>query len=186
MVMATADKLLTAKEYARLPDDGRLTELVRGRIVTVNPPNQYHGYVCINIAGIIRQYVKEHNLGRVMGNDSGVITERDPDTVRGADVSFYSYGRLPKDQLPRESYSEAIPELVFEVLSPSDRWTKVMAKVAEYLAAGVTVVCVVDTAKQCVHVFPGEQAPRLVAADEDLTLPEVLGDFRVPVAQFFE
>jgi Uma2 family endonuclease len=183
--MATADKLFTAEEYACLPDDGPPTELVRGRIVTVNPPNQYHGYVCGNVLAVVHDYVKKHSLGRVMGNDSGVITERDPDTVRGADVSFYSYGRLPKDQLPRESYSEAIPDLVFEILSPSDRWPKVMIKVAEYLAAGVNVVCVVENAKQRVHVFPGEQAPRLVAADEELTLPEVLGEFRVPVIDFF-
>ena len=33
----------------------------------------------------------EHDLGHVLSNDSGVITERDPDTVRGADISFYSY-----------------------------------------------------------------------------------------------
>lgn len=37
--MATvADKLITAEEYAWFPDDGRPTELVRGRIVTMNPP----------------------------------------------------------------------------------------------------------------------------------------------------
>ncbi len=50
-----------------------------------------------------------------IGNDAGVITERDPDTVRGADVAFYSYRRVPKDAEP-EGYPDAIPEFVFEVL----------------------------------------------------------------------
>jgi Uma2 family endonuclease len=185
MATVTTEKLLTAEEYARMPDNGHPTELVRGRIVTLNPPIRYHGYVCGNVLALVRQYVKENNLGWVMGNDSGVITERGPDTVRGADVSYYSYDRLPKNQIPKKTYSEAIPELVFEVLSPSDRWSKVMVKVGEYLMAGVVVVCVVDCAKQCVHVFHGEQPPRVVEPHEELAVPEVLGNFRVPIAQFF-
>jgi len=39
------------------------------------------------------EFVDEHELGRVMSNDSGVITERESDTVRGADVTFYSLNR---------------------------------------------------------------------------------------------
>jgi hypothetical protein len=36
----------------------------------------------------------------VLSNDTGVVTERGPDTVRGADISFYSYARVPKGPLP--------------------------------------------------------------------------------------
>jgi Uma2 family endonuclease len=183
--MATAEKLLTAEEYARMPDNGQPTELVRGRIITLNPPVPYHGFVCGKVYVLVFQYVTGHGLGWVMSNDSGVITERDPDTVRGADVAYYSYSRIPKAGLPKESYVKAVPELVFEILSPSDRWSKVHIKVGEYLAAGVNVVCVVDSAKQRIHVFTEEQPPRLVAADEELTLPEVFPDFHVPVSEFF-
>ena len=34
IIMVTIDTLLTAEEYGRLPDNGRPTELVRGRIVS--------------------------------------------------------------------------------------------------------------------------------------------------------
>src|SRR5438105_2756580 len=98
--MATAEapteRLLTAEDYLLLPDSGLPNELVRGRIVTMNPPTPFHGYVCANTAGILREFVQPRDLGRVMTNDSGVVTERGPDTVRGADVAFYSYQRLPK------------------------------------------------------------------------------------------
>ena len=65
-----------------------------------------------------RQFCDEHNLGHVVSNDSGVVTERDPDTVRGADVAFYSYGRVPPGPFPR-GYLAVAPELVFEVRSPT-------------------------------------------------------------------
>ena len=59
------------------------------------------GQVCYNVAvsdGAI--HADDHDLGHVLSNDSGVITERGPDTVRGADVCFYSYERVPKGPLP--------------------------------------------------------------------------------------
>ena len=68
------------------------------------------------------------------------------DSVRGGDVVFYSYTRLPRGPIP-EGYLEVVPELVFEVRSPSDRWAKITAKVGEYLDAGVLVACVLDPAK---------------------------------------
>jgi Uma2 family endonuclease len=186
MTIATAtlptERLLTADEYAALPDDGRRTELVRGRIVEMPSPTPAHGYYCANITGIVRDYVRSRDLGRVVSNDSGVPTERGPDTVRGPDVAFYSYDRVPRGPLP-EGYWPP-PELVFEVRSPSDSWPAVSAKASEYLAAGVKAVCVLDPGTAGVGVYTADAFPRRVAAGEELTLPEVFPDFRVRVADF--
>src|SRR5207249_4297108 len=91
--MATAPtKLLTAEEFFRLPEppDGSKQELVRGEIVTMPPPGFRHGDVQLAIGSLLRQFVRANRLGRVTV-ESGVVTEDDPDTVRGPDVSFWSY-----------------------------------------------------------------------------------------------
>jgi Uma2 family endonuclease len=176
--------LMTAEQYLALPDDGQLTELVRGRIVEMPSPKPTHRYFCSNISGILRDFVRANDLGRVVSNDSGVQTERGPDTVRGPDVAFYSYSRVPKGPLP-EGYWPA-PELVFEMRSPSDRWAAITAKAGEYLAAGVLVVCVVDPETESVGVYFGNELPRRHTAEEELTLPEVLPGLTIPIRQFFE
>jgi Uma2 family endonuclease len=186
MSAAAPPKLLTIAEYLRLPDDGRKTELVRGRVIEVPPPNRFHGFLCLNIGAIIREFVRANNLGRVMSNDSGVVTERDPDTLRGADVMYYSSARLPPGPLPEEGYGDKAPDLVFEVVSPSDRWSEVLGKVTEYLTAGVAVVCVVNPRNRTATVYRDNQNPEPVAADAELTFPDVLPGFRVPMRQFFE
>lgn len=178
-------KLLTIEQLAKLPDTGRPTELVRGRIVQMNPPKPVRGYVCANVQAILRDFVKPRELGRVLGNDSGIVTERDPDTVRGADVAFYSFERLPRGPLP-DTYPSAAPELVFEVRSEDDRWPKVLAKVAEYLNAGVDVVCVLDPKAQTVRVFGADGSDQLFSVEHELVLPAVLPDFCVPIKEFFE
>lgn len=186
MSTAAPPKLLTIDEYLRLPDDGRSTELVRGRVIEVPPTYPFHGYVCVKIVRAIADFVETHKLGRVMSNDSGVVTERDPDTLRGADVCFYSFARLPPGPFPRSSYLTVMPELVVEVRSPSDRRSQVLAKVTEYLTAGVTAVCVVNPEAGTAMVYRDNQDPEPFAADAHLTLADVLPGFRAPLRPFFE
>src|SRR5437879_5771751 len=99
-VAAAPSKLLTAEEYAQLPDDGRRTELRRGVVVVMNPPGFRHGEICSNVHHYVDNFVRTQQLGRTLTNDSGIITERHPDTVRGADISFYSFRRVAKGQSP--------------------------------------------------------------------------------------
>lgn len=182
--MATTETLLTAEEYALLEDDGCPSELVRGRIVRMNVPNFFHGKHCSRINRLLGNYVEEHDLGHVLCNDAGVITERDPDTVRGPDVSFYSYSRIPKDADPA-GYPSVAPEVVFEVRSPGDRWPKILAKVSEYLDAGVLVVYVVDPASKTVTLFDTDQPGLRLDDDDELTFPEPLAGLRFPVKRLF-
>lgn len=183
---ATAPKPLTIEDYLRLPDPGNPTELVRGRVEEMNPPTPYHGFVCGRVFKFVERFVEENDLGWVMPNDSGVVTDRDPDTLRGADVCFYSYARIPRGAMPREGYVAVVPELVFEVLSPSDRWARVFEKVAEYLRAGVTVVCVVNPQTRTATAYRDDRDPEAFAADAEVTAPDVLPGFRVAVRRFFE
>lgn len=175
---------MTAEEFLAQPDDGRRTELVRGRIVEMPSPTPAHGFYCLNIGSILREYVRQKDLGRVVSNDSGVQTQRGPDTIRGADVAYYSFSRVPRGPLPT-GYWPA-PELVFEVRSPSDRWQAISAKAGEYLAAGVLVVCVLDPETRTVGIYTADAFPSRRTMNEELTLPEVFPDFNVPVQAFFE
>ncbi len=174
-----AERLLTAEEYGALPDDGRRTELVRGVVIDMPPPKVRHGRVCSNVNLQMRLYVDPRGLGTVTCNDTGVQTESGPDTVRGADVSFYSFQRMPAGTDP-DDYA-TVPELIFEVKSPSDRTRGTLAKVQEYHAAGVAVVCVVDPEAGWVDVHPAGQSVRRYAGDGVVELPELFPDFRVPV-----
>jgi Uma2 family endonuclease len=178
------EAVYTAEEYARLPDRGVPTELVKGKVVNMNVPAPRHGEICTLIARLVGNFVDEHRLGRVVVNDSGVITERNPDTVRGADAAFYSYARVPPGPMP-QGYLSVVPELVFEVRSPTDRWARILRKVTEYLDAGVPAVCVLDQLTETVYVYRADAEPQTLHGADELKLPEILGAFAVPVQRFF-
>jgi Uma2 family endonuclease len=184
--MATIERLLTAEEYAQLPDDGAPTELVRGRIVTMEIPGCRHGWLCMHLGVLLANYVDEHGLGYVLSNNAGMVTERQPDTVRGPDISFFSYMRVPKGA-NLDGYAEVAPEVVFEVRSPSERWPKILQRVSEFLNAGVLAVYVVDAKKKTVMAFDTDSDPPglTLTGDDELTFPEPLGGLRIPVREIF-
>ncbi|OWK37793.1 hypothetical protein FRUB_06913 [Fimbriiglobus ruber] len=147
-------------------------------------PSARHGKICNWIGFYLTQYIVANDIGHILTNDSLFVIERDPDTVRGPDVCFVSYARQPKGTLP-EGLLEVVPELVFEVRSPSDRWTAVLEKVLEYLAAGVLVVVVLDLKTESASVFRGEDRQDIIAAGEPLSFPDVLPGFSVLVEKLF-
>jgi len=184
--MATvAEKLLTAEEYARLPDPGYPTELIRGRIVEKSSPGSRHGQICNKIGRLLGNYAEDRDLGHVLNNDSGVVTERGPDSVRGPDVAYYSFAKVPRGPLT-DGYLPVPPEIAFEVLSPDDRWPKVLAKIAEYLEVGALLVCVVNPRKNTVHLYRPEEPDRVLGPEDEWSAPEILGDLCIPVRRFFE
>jgi Uma2 family endonuclease len=182
--MSTAEQLLTAEEYYRLSDKPEYSELVRGVIVPMNQPGFRHGFICGQTYFLLRLYLMDHDVGRVLTNDSGIITQRDPDTVRGGDVIFYSYERVPREVTP-VGFPASAPNIVFEVRSPNDRWSEILEKIAEYLTAGVELVCVLVPETRAAHLFYPDRPGAILQGDEELTLPAPLDGFRQPVSAFF-
>ena len=185
VAIASEVNLMSAVEFGALPTAARPMELVRGRIQKMNVPGPRHGLICGNVVWILQQFVRERDIGRVLCNDSGIITEHDPDTVRGMDVSFYSYSRLHKGPVS-ERYVDAVPELIVEVRAPDDRWSRILKKVSEYLEAGVTAVCVLDPKTETARVYSADETEQILTADEELSFPNILPGFAVLVRRFFE
>ena len=77
---------MTTEEFLKLHGDDSGIELVKGRIVRLPMPGLNHGYVCLEAAAILREFVKPRDLGRIMINDSFVLAGTNRDSVRGADV----------------------------------------------------------------------------------------------------
>jgi Uma2 family endonuclease len=183
--MSVASSLITASEFARMPDPGHPQELVRGVVIDMPPPKPRHNQICGNVFFQLRLYADKNQLGHVLPNDTGVITEHDPDSVRGPDVMFISYAKVPSGPLP-PTYFTVAPDAVFEVRSAGDRWSELHRKVAEYLLLGVPAVYVLDPETSRVHCFYPDDAQQILEASDEFVGVGPLSGFRVPVARFFD
>jgi Uma2 family endonuclease len=182
-----AKKLMTADEFfewCHRPDHrDRNFELEHGEIVEMPQPGERHGVVCANVTRVLGNYAFQIRKGYVCSNDTGIIWEHDPDSVRGPDVVLYDTARRYEEL--HLKYSDEIPQLVVEVLSPNDRWSKVMRRVTQYLKRGVSVVWVVDPEDRTVSVHRRDQLPQVCEENDEVTGAPVLPDLRCRVADFF-
>lgn len=185
MSTLTQGRLLTAEEFAQLPqpEDGSHQELVQGVVITVPPPSFYHGQVCSKFDRKLGVFIDEHQLGWITSNDSGVILARAPDTVRGPDLAFWRRERMPEP--PQTGYPSIAPDLVVEVLSPSDVFPKILRKVQQYLRAGTQEVWVVVPEDRSVTVCRPGQEQVILGNGETLSGGALLPGFSCPVAELF-
>ena len=184
--MSTAmKKLLTAEEFAKLPNpiDGSEEELVRGEVVTRLAESFVHGLTQGQIAFVLESFCRSCSGGRVTIG-SGFVTGHEPDTVRGPDVAFWSFDRLPADVVPI-GYPEAAADLVVEVRSRVNAGENLTVKVREYFASGVRMVWVVDPEDRTATVYRGPGNGTVLWEDATITGEDVLPGFRCPVAEFF-
>ena len=179
--LRTRQTLMTAEEYAQLPDDGKRYELVRGVLVEMSHPQSHHGVVTGNVYYQLRRWLDVAKRGALL-LDVGHVVERGPDTVRGPDVAFVRNGRL---DLRKTSWVEGGPDLAVEIRSPGDRAGEVDERVADYLRAGTPLVWIVDPAKRTVTVRRSGVADIVLREDDELDGGEVLPGFRVGVREIF-
>jgi Uma2 family endonuclease len=174
---------LTAEELFELPDDGLRHELVEGELRTRTPAGAEHGRVAARITARLVDHAEEHGLGEAYGAETGFVLHRGPDTVRAPDVAFVAADRLPPE--PEPGFGRIVPDLVVEVVSPSDRASEVASKAAMWLDAGVRLVWVVDPQARLAAVHHPGGLVTVLRADGVLDGEDVLPGFRLPLSTVF-
>lgn len=182
--MSVESALVTADEFEQIAAerDG-LCELVCGEVLEMTRSGGTHGAVCGKISRFVGNWTDRSQLGIVITNDPGIVTRRNPDSVRGPDFYYAKWTTLPGG-VPPKKWLNVPPELCVEVLSPSDRWVEVIEKIAEFLEFGVSEVWIGDPATQQLHVYKPDAPPVVLAGDDQLT-SDILPGFQCRVGDMF-
>ena len=150
MTVATAPqqaptKLLTYADYMAEGEINRRYDIIDGERIFMTQPTDGHQDVVLNIAELLRAYQRRAKTGKTMISPCDVFIAGDPLRTRQPDVLFASRERCAGRTSNNASPWSPAPELVVEVLSPSDTRSVRLAKVADY--------CTVDV-KECWLVGP--------------------------------
>ena len=184
-IQSSPTTLLTAEDLLRLDAQGVRGELVRGVFCEMTPAGDAHSVIAFRLGLAVGKFVEENRLGTAFAADYGIQLEHDPDTVRAPDFAFTSYQRRPRGSAT-EKYGQWVPELVAEVVSPSDRRSDVDAKARMWVSYGVLLVWVVFPKARTVEVYRADvdTAETLTEADS-LDGGSVLLGFAYPLSSLF-
>ncbi|MQA90788.1 MAG: Uma2 family endonuclease [Gemmatimonas sp.] len=182
--MDRTETLLTADDLLSHPDDGNRHELVNGELLTMAPTGSEHGAIVVRVTAQVFSYVERNGLGVTLTGEPGFKIASDPDTVRAPDLAFVRRENVPEAGIPT-GYWPGAPNLAAEVVSPSDTYEQVDAKVATWLDAGTEVVWVLNPRRRTIAIHTGSAQVRVLAATDELDGGTVLPGFTCPVGGLF-
>lgn len=143
---------LTWEEYAQQPATGERAEIVDGEVVPLVGASAKHQRVLTNLILLLRADSQIRDGGVLLSAPFDVVVRREPLRVRQPDLLYVRYekvgGASAIDEMTR---LEVAPDLVVEVLSPSDTLESLQAKLQDYHTLGVPEVWLVDLVPN--HVF---------------------------------
>ncbi len=173
----------TVEDVVRLRNtERRLYELVDGTLV-----EKAMGWQESLLAGVLLQwlnnYLDQHRIGVATGPDG--MTRLFGDTVRGPDVAFVAWDRMPGGQIPIEPVPDLVPNFVIEVLSLGNTFGEMSRKRREYFHAGVELLWMVDHRSRTVTVFRSPQDASVFADVQKLNGGNVLPGWQVDIADLF-
>ncbi|HXT57800.1 MAG TPA: Uma2 family endonuclease [Pirellulales bacterium] len=163
--------------------EDRLYELVDG-ILVEKTMGAYESYLGCLLSHFLTGHVLEHGLGIVLGADGMVRLA--PGLVRIPDVSFISWDRFPRRQIPRNPILGLAPDLAIEVLSKGNTKQEMARKLEDYFTSGVRLVWYLDSKTATAQCYTSPKSETIVHANESLDGGLVLPGFRLPIASLFE
>ena len=179
----TSTALMTAEELLRLPDSPFRHELINGELITMPLPGSPHGRMAVRLIVPLSQFVWEHDLGEVYDH-SGFQVTVNPDTVLGPDAAFVSKGRLGEAKEDR-GYWPGPPDIAVEVLSPSDRPSRVATRISLWFGYGVKQLWIVNQKNRTVTIYRSPSDATTFSGSDYLEAPDLLPGFRLSLDRIF-
>jgi Uma2 family endonuclease len=180
MAPATSTKL-TYEDFCLLPDDGRRHEIMDGEHYVNPAPNTKHQRISRKIVLAIAKEVEPGELGEVFYAPYDVVLS-DFDVVE-PDIIYVSAARR---HIITEANIKGAPDLVVEILSPSNRRYDEVVKFKRYDALGVSEYWIVDPERETVSIFRRTAGGLTPVPIADVVTTPLLPELSLALREIFE
>jgi Uma2 family endonuclease len=172
----------TIEDLLRVNSHGGMCELVDGTLVE-KAMGWRESLIAMALGRIMSEFVLSRNLGVVSGPDGFIRILRTQ--VRGPDLAFVSWGRLPGGKVPEDKVPELVPDLAIEVLSEGSTYAEMARKRREYFHAGVRQVWMVDIEERTVAVYSDITKYELFDETQSLSGGDILPGLEISLSALF-
>ena len=186
MTESTANDPLTLEQFEeRVLDGERWIELVEGRFLRLNPPDDAHGDVVRNLSRSLAKFLKK-SADTYACFELPLIVRKESPTVRCPAVSCFRFEPGTRFAETDKVLTETRPVLVVEVASTNERRESMSDRVQAYLEWGVSGVWVIDPVTRHVHQFHGTGNGLTLKEPQVVAGHPVLPGFAIPVSDLFK
>jgi Uma2 family endonuclease len=181
--MATLPKIVTYEEWLEMPvtQDGR-EEVVNGEIRIMPPNKTPHPYVVDDLAAAFRSQL-DRRRARCIGSTFGLVIRKEPLTCRSPDIAIFERSTM----VEQDGYIHSAPQLVIEVLSPSETRKEIGEKLLDYERIGVEEVWLVSPEARTVEVLQLQNGrlERQAVRAEGILKPKHFPEVQIDIAEIW-
>jgi len=181
-VVANKRKTWTDEALESLPKNGYKHELLDGELI-MSPVHANHGIICMRFGAVLVHFVEQHKLGEVYDSSTGFRLSES--LLLSPDIAFVSKARVRKIMPAPDKFLTGAPDLVVEVLSPSDRMAQISRKLDHYFEHGTKLAWLINWRKEQVHIYTPDSIEALTGRDDWLTGGTVLPGFKCRLRRIF-
>jgi Uma2 family endonuclease len=175
-------KIWTDEQLEALPNDGHKYELLDGGLI-MSPVHANHGTICMRLGALLFNFVDRHKIGELYESSTGFRLSEV--VLLSPDIAFVSKARLKKVLVAPDKFLYGAPDLVVEVLSPSDRMRQIHRKLDLYFEGGTRLVWLVNWKMEQVHIHRPDSIEALTRPNDILTGGDVLPGFKCRLSRIF-
>lgn len=183
-VIETNPSRIKADEFELLPD-WELFELVDGQLVRRKEMGAFENAVALVISSLLLPHIRKHRLGWLLGSETNYKVIPNSETTRRPDITFIRRGRFPDDKLPPGILTLA-PDLMIEVVSPTNSANEIEEKVKLFLEAGTQLAWIVYPSIRSVRILRPDGSGQSLDANAVINGENVVPGFSCKVSEFFE
>lgn len=175
----------TYRDWLNFPNDGWKYEIIDGVLYMSPPPTINHQRSSLKLARKMAEHAEDNDLGEVLEAPCGVRLPDQPVPVE-PDLLFVKKERR---EIIGQQYVEGAPDLVVEILSPSNPNYDRQTKSRVYQEAGIPEYWLVDYQAKTIEVLTLIEGAYTLAgkyAEEDVVTSNQLAGFKVAVKAVFD
>lgn len=153
--MSTRTRKLTFQTYLKLPETKQRYEIVDGVLSMAPAPTPDHQWITQEIFVRLRGFVDATDFGVVLMAPVDLLIQREPLRTRQPDILFLNAQRTGikgRAGLRGLQFLESSPDLVVEVLSPSNTRRDIEGKLEDYRKVGVLECWLVSPEAETIEV----------------------------------
>jgi len=180
--MSAAKTVLTAQEFDNYPfEEDKRYELDEGELIEMTRPTYKHNRVLKNLIFALESHCRSTRVGEVLISEN--LFALTYNTRRAPDAAVILGDR--HEELKNAKVIPVIPEIVAEVLSPTETPRMIHRKLKQYFEAGVKEVWLIDPDPREIEIWKGRSLPDPVLAGTDVLTSALLRGFALPLEELF-
>jgi Uma2 family endonuclease len=189
--MPVDTKKLTYEEYLAMPEMKCRYEIIDGELMMAASPIPIHQWILGNVYRVLHAFVSLHRLGVVLMAPLDIVIRRDPLRTRQPDILFLSAARsgiTEGAQLRGLQLLQQAPDLVIEILSPTNVRRDIDQELEDYRSIGMRECWIVSPEALTVEVVrvAAEGLQTLDIFGTGMTIrSKALDGLALPVAEVF-